>query len=116
MKLFTKVLLEKLLENGRKSAKNPDFDPEPVVKLFMPEGAATWLLTEIDPTSPDIAFGLCDSGMGCPELDSVSISELRCVRTRLGLPVERDLHFTAKKPISEYAKASSAAGRIVYVE
>jgi len=37
-------------------------------------GAATWLLTELDSEDPDIAFGLCDLGMQCPELGSVRIS------------------------------------------
>ena len=54
-------------------------------------------LTEIDPEDPDIAFGLCDLGMGCPELGSVSLSELESVRGKLGLPIERDLHFTPTK-------------------
>jgi hypothetical protein len=30
----------------------------PVVKLFMPEGAVTWLLSELYPACPDRAFGL----------------------------------------------------------
>jgi hypothetical protein len=47
-----------------------------VVKLFNPCGAATWLLTELDPDDPDIGFGLCDLGLGSPELGSVRISEL----------------------------------------
>ena len=40
----------------------------PVVKLFTPDVNATWLLTELDPEDPDISFGLCDLGVGCPEL------------------------------------------------
>ncbi|MEN1726586.1 DUF2958 domain-containing protein, partial [Pseudomonas aeruginosa] len=31
-----------LLANGRASLENPDFDPAPVVKLFTPDGGATW--------------------------------------------------------------------------
>lgn len=42
-----------LLANGRESLENPDFDLAPVVKLFMPDAGATWLLTEIDPNDPD---------------------------------------------------------------
>jgi len=57
---------------------------QPVVKLFTPDGGCTWLLTEIDPEDPDIAFGLCDLGFGCPELGSVSLSELESVRGQLG--------------------------------
>jgi len=31
-----------LLANGSASLENPDFDPAPVVKLFTPDGGATW--------------------------------------------------------------------------
>ncbi|WP_430515913.1 DUF2958 domain-containing protein [Mesorhizobium loti] len=51
-------------------------------------------------------------GLGCPELGSVSLAELATVRGRLGLPVERDLHFRAAKPISEYATEAARHGAI----
>ena len=38
--------------------------------------------------------------------------ELREVRGPLGLPIERDLHFEADKPISAYAEEARARGRI----
>lgn len=53
-----------MLANGARSAAGEEIDPFPVVKLFTPDGGATWLLTELDPDDPDIAFGLCDLGMG----------------------------------------------------
>lgn len=98
MKLFPKPIIEKLADNGRANAERMADDGDthdffPVVKLFMPDGAATWLLSEIDPDEPDIAFGLCDLGFGCPELGSVRLSELESLRGRLGMPVERDMHF-----------------------
>ncbi|MBN9407276.1 MAG: DUF2958 domain-containing protein [Burkholderiales bacterium] len=102
-----------LLANGRESLQNPDFDPPPVVKLFTPDASATWLLTEIDPDDHDHAFGLCDLGLGAPELGWVSLQELMTVRGRLGLPVERDLHFRAEKRLSAYAQVARLAGRIV---
>jgi hypothetical protein len=61
----------------------------------------------------DLAFGLCDLGMGCPELGYVSLVELRTVRGKLGLPIERDLHFEADKPISAYAYEARSRGHIV---
>ncbi len=84
--------------------------PKPVVKLFTPVSNATWLLTELDPADPDVAFGLCDLGLGCPELGYVRISELQSVRGRLGPLVERDLHFTADRTLSEYAAAARGRG------
>lgn len=102
-----------LLANGRESMKNADFDPAPMVKLFTPDAGATWLLTEIDPEDYDHAFGLCDLGLGTPELGWVSLQELATVRGRLGLPVERDLHFRAEKRLSAYARDARLAGWVV---
>ena len=98
MKLLTKSIRERLIRNGEVSAHYAeedrlDLDFIPVVKLFTPDAACTWLKTEIDSDDHDIAFGLCDLGMGFPELGSVRISELESIRGKLGLPVERDLHF-----------------------
>ncbi|MDO9602988.1 DUF2958 domain-containing protein [Hydrogenophaga sp.] len=102
-----------LLANGRESLQNPDFDPAPLVKLFTPDASATWLLSEIDPDDHDHAFGLCDLGLGAPELGWVSLRELATVRGRLELPVERDLNFRAEKRLSAYARDARLAGRIV---
>jgi DUF2958 family protein len=117
MQLLTQALREQLLANGRAQEPVRGTDDEidflPVVKLFTPDAGATWLLTELDPDDPDIAFGLCDLGLGFPELGSVSLAELASVRGRLGLPVERDRHFTATKPLSAYAEEASKAGAVV---
>lgn len=72
MKLLTTSIRAKLIRNGR--------------IRDTPDAACTWLLTEIDPHDEDITFGLCDLGMGFPELGSVRISELKSVRGKLGLP------------------------------
>jgi hypothetical protein len=108
MKLLTKAIREKMLKNGIRQTEDENYDPKPVVKFFTPDGAATWLLTELDPDDNDIAFGLCDLGMGSPELGSVRISEIASARGPLGLPIERDLHFMADKPISAYAEEARA--------
>jgi hypothetical protein len=68
MELLTPEISEELLVNGEKTAQGIEHDPYPVVKLFTPDAGATWLLTEIDPANPDIAFGLCDLALGTPEL------------------------------------------------
>lgn len=117
MKLLTKSIRQRLLQNGRirqflEQDGRAEGDFIPVVKLFTPDAGCTWLLTEIDPDDYDIAFGLCDLGMGCPELGSVRISELESVRGKLGLPVERDLHFFARHTLSTYARAAWNAGAI----
>jgi hypothetical protein len=101
-----------MLANGRRSASGEDIDPYPVVKLFTPDAAATWLLTELDSDDPDIAFGLCDLGIGCPELGSVRISEIARLRGAFGLPVERDRFFLPDKPLSAYAEEACKRGAI----
>ncbi|TNF82092.1 MAG: DUF2958 domain-containing protein [Acidobacteria bacterium] len=65
-------------------------DEVPVIKFFTPDGGATWWLSEYDPQD-EVLFGLCDLGMGFPELGYVSLPELEAVRGALGLQVEIDL-------------------------
>jgi len=93
---------------------DPEGEPDfiPVVKLFTPDAGCTWLLTEIDPDDPDRACGLCDLGMGCPELGYVSLEELASVRGRLGAPSERDLHFSGGRPLSVYTAHAQRVGGI----
>lgn len=110
--LITREERDLMLAYGVRSAAGEDIDPLPVVKLFTPDGAATWLLTELDPDDPDIAFGLCDLGMGFPELGSVRLSEIVSVRGALGLRIERDAFFVADKPLSKYADAALKRGFI----
>lgn len=113
MMLLTSEQRELLLANGRLSREREHFDPRPIAKLFTPDAGATWLITELDPDDPAIAYGLCDLGIGAPELGSVSLSEIAAVRGPLGLAVERDRHFVARQPISAYAEAARRAGRII---
>lgn len=89
-------------------------DPPPVVRLFSPVGAATWLATEID--ADGIFFGLADLGFGCPELGSFALAELEAVRLPFGLTIERDLQFGASHPLSVYAEAARRAGSILLGE
>jgi hypothetical protein len=122
MKIFTKLQIKKLKENGEyqeiAQLNDTSMDFYPVVKLFTPDANATWLLTEIvpgdgHPTEEVIAFGLCDLGLGSPELGYVSITELATVKGPFGLSIERDRHFEGRYPISVYAEAARHSGRIV---
>ncbi len=111
MKLLTKPLRERLIANYR-SNRGGEADHPPVIKLFTPDAQATWLISEFDPED-GLFFGLCDLGMGCPELGYVSLAELETVRGPLGLPVERDRCFEADKPLTAYATEARRAGRII---
>jgi hypothetical protein len=112
VKLFTAEQWAKLRANGQKAAKDPYFNPPPVVKLFTPDAPFTWLLAWVEPDDEDIAYGLCDLGMGCPEIGSVRLSEIRAIRGRLRLPVERDRWWEPRKSLMEYADDARRAGGV----
>lgn len=118
MKLITHAQHQHLLAHGLANAEHmaageDAYDFLPVVKLFCPWSAATWLLSELDPDDEDIAFGLCDLGMGCPELGTVRLSELEAIRGPAGLRIERDRHFDATMSLSAYADEARRLGRVV---
>lgn len=106
MMLLTKGQCKRLIANGKDRG-----DHVPVVKLFNPVGAATWLLSELD-ADGDTLFGLADLGFGCPELGYVSLAEIEAVKLPFGLTIERDLHFEARFPLTVYADAARIAERI----
>jgi Protein of unknown function (DUF2958) len=59
------------------------------------------LISEVDPDDPDRLFGLCDLGLGFPEIGYVSLAEITALKGPLGLPVERDRHFVADRPLAD---------------
>ena len=72
----------------------------PAVWVFTPDAGADWLVWEYDPTD-GMAFGLCDLGLGFPEIGSVVMTQrnvgyedrdiVETLRSgSLGLPVEVD--------------------------
>ncbi|WP_448140404.1 DUF2958 domain-containing protein [Sphingopyxis fribergensis] len=112
-------LLFALRANGLSSrllaARDQAFDPMPVIKLFNPVGAATWLATEIGDDG-DTLFGLADLGFGCPELGYFSLAELAEVRLPFGLGIERDIGFASAQRLSTWAAWSRRAGSILHAE
>lgn len=111
MTLLTPEIRDQLLANGR----SPEGDHVPVVKLFSPVGAATWLVSELDEDG-DTLFGLADLGVGEPEMGSFSLAEITSVRLPFGLSIERDTVFEGRFPLSVYADAARAAGSIIGAE
>lgn len=107
-RLIPQELKEKMLENAWDVLKGRGEDHIPVVKLFSITGNATWLLSELNPLEPDIAFGLCDLGMGFPELGYVSLEELESIRHPfLPIPlIVRDEHFNTEYLMSIYVEAA----------
>jgi len=100
MKLFTKAIETKLIENHNKHKKawndeHPEhIESKVVVKLFNPTGIGTWYLSEYNPETKT-AFGLCV--LQEKELGYVSIDELSQFKGKMGLGIERDLSFPMNK-------------------
>jgi hypothetical protein len=116
MKLLTKAQHEKLIKNHEvnyaailKDGNTVDF--KPVVKLFNPCGASTWLITELDPET-NTMFGLCYLGYGIPELGYASFAELSDYKNAYGLGIERDIDWKAEKTLSAYADEARERGCI----
>ncbi len=109
-KLLTQQQEALLRANYRNQIRGTDEESDyvPVVKLFC--ARATWLLTELD--DDGIFFGLCDLGLGFPELGYVARHELEALQSRFPM-IERDIHFSATKTLSEYANDARIHQRIV---
>jgi len=86
-------------------------DPVPVIKLFNPLGAATWLATELLDDG-DTLFGLADLGFGCPELGYFSLGEIARLYLPFGLTIERDIGFSTSTSLSVWADTARRAGSI----
>ncbi len=109
MNLFTDEQYQQLLKNG----SEPDKNYPPVAHLYMPWGNGEWLVSEIDPKFPQIAFGLCDLGTGHPELRYIDLVELQSVEIGpFQISVHNNSLFEGKYPMSVYASASKVCGRI----
>ncbi|MGO4169937.1 DUF2958 domain-containing protein [Novosphingobium sp. YAF33] len=100
-----------LAANFEHCARNPRFDPFPLVRLFNPTGRAVWLVSEIYPDD-DTLYGLADLGLGCAELGIFSLREIEAIDLPLGMKIARDLVFTTRHRLSVWAEASRLAGSI----
>ena len=113
VELLTPDLRTDLLARGAAALDDSHFDPHPLVKYFTPDAGATWLISWAESDGDDlILWGLCDLGLGYPEIGPVRLSELLTVRGHLRLPVERDLCFVGSRPLSAYARDATRLGAI----
>ncbi|WP_349605271.1 DUF2958 domain-containing protein [Cupriavidus sp. DF5525] len=110
--LITAEQRAQLLANGRAYAAGHADDPLPVVRLFTPDAHATWLLAALDAADGDTAYGLCDVGIGMPELGHVKLSDLASIVGPLKRPILRDLYFRPNRSLSAYAQLAQVDGSI----
>jgi hypothetical protein len=98
-----------LLANGARAARDENHDPHPVVRLFIADANASWLLTELDPDDDDLAYGLCDVSLGAPRLGYIRLSDLAEL---VGDAIQCDPGFAARQALSAYLREAQAAGAI----
>lgn len=105
MPLFSPAQRTTLLANGSR----PGTDHRPVVRLYVPDTADSWLLARIDPLHPHLAFGLADTGPHPPELRPIDLRALEASHPS----VTCDRYFRATQSLTAYAKDARRHGRIV---
>ena len=107
MKLVTAEQRQQLIDN-----RNLGDDIKPVVKIFSLPGAVTWLIASMNPQDEDTMYGLCDLGIGYPELGYARLSELHSMTVRVppdgsvGMSLEQDLYFKPSHSLSVHAEAA----------
>ena len=103
MKLMTKEI-SKLAQ--AQYALGSDLETQKVVaKFFDPTSQWTWYLMNIDPEDPDYCWGIV-RGFDV-EIGSFSLSELQVAKGRLGIGIERDLHFRPMNALEVYNLVNS---------
>lgn len=102
-----------MLAHGRARAAGERIDPLPVVRLFTPDAHATWLLAALDPADGDTAWGAVDLGIGMPDLGEIKLSVLASIVGPNKLPVLRDRHFRAVRPLSQYLRLAQEDGSVL---
>lgn len=123
MSLITPEIRAALTANGKRHAftdKHQINNVPPVCWIYDELSHATWLLTEIDRSDPDRAWGLVDAGDGKPDYEPVSLAQLEQCHQHLPL-ADADITigaqvlqgWVAKGPLSAYIAAAAKAGRIV---
>jgi len=93
MELLTKAILNKL---PKLYSQENVADPIAQVKFFTPDSSWTWYATEFD--GVDRFFGKVIGHE--TELGYFSLAELKSIKGRWGLKIERDMHWSPK-PLSQ---------------
>lgn len=92
MMLLTKEILKKFEKVGDQSEVS---DPLIIAKFFNPCGGQTWWLSEYWPD--DKIFYCYVTGMAFDEWGTISLDEIESFKGPMGLGIERDRWFDAKR-------------------
>ena len=112
---FTPEEIAELTDNGRRALAGEEVDPAPPALLYAPDGRQRWLITELHPDQGDLAYGLCDLGIGLPEMGEVHLSELAGPNGAFMMAAERDRSYrpSPDMPVSRIDRMAHEAGRII---
>lgn len=113
MSLLTQAQCAQLVANGCALAQDRSYDPVPVVKLFLPDARVCWWLGWIDPDTPDVAFGLCDMGLGLPCVTPIQLSALQAIQGPQGCRVVVDHGFVPRYSLSKYVSQAGQDGHVI---
>src|SRR4029077_469351 len=103
VELLTHQQREQMIANGRANqGRDEPHDLYPVVRLYSPWTEEIWLLTEIDPNHPEIAYGLYDAGQEL-FLGPVNLADIAKARGPQGERIRRDDGFVSTRRLSTYA-------------
>ena len=112
MKRLTKEQHDMLIQNGRHIETYGDDDVMPVTKLFSSDGNQTYLLFAVDDCDHDLAYALCDLGVGTPEIGTIRLSKVANGQTSFGLSVEFDPNWKPTMSMHEYIEKARKDGRL----
>jgi hypothetical protein len=70
-----------------------------------------WLLTELA-ADGDEAYGICDVGVGTPELGTIRLSALENMVGPRGIAVVADPHFVPRQALSAYFRDAVRDGAV----
>ena len=90
--------------------QTPDFKPVVMLTLKRPNNPCIWLFTEID--EDGYLFGLCDLGLGFPELGDTHLSEILELKAE-GYPIELIADFKPEMTLSQFAEIARIERRII---
>lgn len=90
-RFFTPETREQLLERGRIEF---GADQPPLARIRTPNARATFLISQLDPEAPHIAFGLADMGRG-PEIGEIDLNDLAYALLADGWTVTPDTDYRA---------------------
>ena len=108
MKLLTKAL-EKKLPELYATEGTPVEEKKAVVKFFDPTGRGTWYGCEYDKEDTFFGYWVSPLGSDCDEWGYFSLAELKSVRGKMGLGIERDLHWDSNTPMGKVLGTTGTA-------